>query len=103
MKKDEKTGYANMSERIRISHNRVTGGFGWPERIVGAVLGVLILLIALAFGVLIVGVLAVGALVLAVRVWWWRRRLQQSNRYERAVIEGEYRVLEQRRAGDKEH
>lgn len=90
-----------MNEYIRISRDKAAAGVGWPERALGGLLAVLILFIALAFGVLILGVIAAGVLVLAVRVWWWRRRLRQSESQNSVVIEGEYRVLE-RRAGNQE-
>ncbi|MFZ0254200.1 MAG: hypothetical protein WAN46_00805 [Gammaproteobacteria bacterium] len=90
-----------MNEYIRISRDKAAAGFGWPERVVGGLLAVLMLLIALAFGVLILGVVAVGGLMLAVRVWWWRRRLRQSDSQKPVVIQGEYRVLESGRVGDK--
>lgn len=91
-----------MNEYIRIARAKAATGLGWPERLVGGLLAALILVIALAFGVLILGVVAAGALVLAVRVWWWRRRLRQSDSHKPVVIQGEYRVIESRRSGNKE-
>lgn len=90
-----------MNESIGNSRHRVAAGFGWPERALGGLLALFILVIALAFGVLILGVVVAGALVLAVRVWWWRRRLRQSRREHPMTIEGEYRVLESRRTDDQ--
>lgn len=87
-----------MHEHVRRFQQGGLPRIGWPERIMGALLGVLVLLVALAFGVLIFGILAVAALVLAARVWWWRRRLRGLDRTHPVVIEGEYRVLESPRA-----
>jgi hypothetical protein len=85
-----------MQRRIYINRNT----FGWPERILAAVLGVLFLLLGLAFGAVIMGLAAIAGLALAARVWWLRRQLlrQQPKTPEGQtdvrVIEGEYRVLD---------
>ena len=91
-----------MNDYIRILGGETAGGFGWPERVLGALLAVLVLLAALAFGALILGVVAAGAVVLGARLWWWRRRLRQPPSETSMVIEGEYRVRESRRGGDRE-
>jgi Flp pilus assembly protein TadB len=91
-----------MNEHIRISRDKAASGFRWSERALGALLAVLIMLISLAFGALLLGVLAAGVLLLAVRVWWWRRRLRHAASQNAMVIEGEYRVLDSRRAGNKQ-
>lgn len=91
----------NSNDYIRISQVK-PAGFGWPERVVGVLITALILIIAVAFGLLILGVVAAGALVLAARIWWWRRRLRQSNAGKPVIIDGEYRVLQSRRGADRE-
>ena len=70
--------------------------FGWPERILAGVLGVLFLLFGLFFSAVILGLVAIGGLVLAARVWWLRRQLLRQQPKQQAhmqVIEGEYQVL----------
>ncbi len=90
-----------MNDYIQISRDKAVG-FRWPERALGGLLVVLILLMALAIGVMILGMLVAGALVLASLLWWWRRRLRQSDMKNPQEIEGECRVLELRRVGKKE-
>lgn len=68
-------------------------GRNWLERILYALLGVTILVIAFFF--LTVALLA-GALlaaIIAVRWWWLARKLRQSG--NQGTIEGEYTIVEQ--------
>jgi hypothetical protein len=87
-----------MQRRIYINGNSL----GWPERIMVGVLGVLFLLLGLAFGAVILSLAAVAGLGLAARVWWLRRQLlrqqpkQPHTQSDVRVIEGEYRVLERK-------
>jgi hypothetical protein len=81
-----------MQRRIYIDGNSL----GWPERILAAVLGVLFLLLGLAFGAMILSLAAIAGLALAARVWWQRRQLlrqQSKTPVDTRVIEGDYRVL----------
>ena len=91
-----------MNDWMWIRRSRGAGGSGWPQRALGGVLGVLLILVAFTFGVLMLGLVAVAALLLAVRVWWWRRGLRQSRTQSPVIIEGEYRVLETPQAGNKD-
>jgi hypothetical protein len=75
---------------------------GWPERILAAVLAVLLLLLGLAFGILLLGLAGAAALALAGRIWWLRRRLQRAaarrdGEGDGTVIEAEYRVEQRHR------
>ena len=85
-----------MQRRIYINSNSL----GWPERILVGVLGVLFLLVGLAFGAVILSLAAIAGLALAARVWWVRRQLLRQQvqkphtQSDVRVIEGEYRVLE---------
>ena len=90
-----------MQRRIYINGNSL----GWPERILGAVLGVLFLLLGLAFGAVILSLVAIAGLGLAARVWWLRRQMlrrspKTQTQTDVRVIEGEYRVLD--RGHDRE-
>ena len=83
-----------MQKRIYING----ASFGWPERILAVVFGMLFLVLGLAFGAVILSLAAVAGLALMVRVWWLRRKLlrqQPKSPTDVRVIEGEYRVIEQ--------
>ena len=82
-----------MQRRIYINGNSL----GWPERILAGMLGVLFLLLGLAFGAVILSLVAVAGVALAARVWWLRRQMlrqQPKHQTDVRVIEGEYRVIE---------
>ncbi len=67
--------------------------------VVAAVLGTLIFVIAL-------GLITIVATVMAIRVWWWRRRIgrnrtntagRRSARQGGEILDGEFRVLDSSR------
>ena len=60
------------------------------QRLAGAVLGILLFVLALVFTSVILAVAAVVALLLFAWLWWRTRNLPRRNRG--TVIEGEYRV-----------
>ena len=65
-------------------------------------MGVLVIFLGLAFGLVLLGVIVAVGLVLAVRIWWLRRRLRREGaRGGATIVEGEYRVLE-RRTSDRD-
>ena len=61
--------------------------------IVAAFMGAIIL--AVVFGVAMI-----AAIVLVVRVWWLRRKMRRTSPQGTAVIETEYRVVQERRVGE---
>jgi hypothetical protein len=65
------------------------------QRLAGAVLGILLLVLAFVFTSVILAVAAVVALLLFAWLWWRTRNLPKRGRG--TVIEGEYRV--EREAG----
>lgn len=69
--------------------------FGWPERILGVILALLLVVSGLAIGALMLGLGLIAGLVLSARVWWLRRRLRRQSP---SLIEGEYQVLERHRS-----
>jgi hypothetical protein len=70
------------------------------QRIAGAVLGVVLFVLALVFASVIFAVAAVLALALWAWLWWRTRNLPR--RGQGTVIEGEYRVeSETRRIDDR--
>lgn len=92
------------------------GGPGVLARILLTVLAVIMLVSAAFLGALFflaaLGVFMVGSVVVAIRIWWIRRQLAKAMRrgeVPRAdrparsdgaeVIEGEYRVVEERQPG----
>ena len=87
-----------IDDEIEIMPRRVVINgipLGWPERILAGVVAVLVIVLGLAFGLVILGLVVAAGLVLAVRIWWLRRRLRRAGGHGGAtVVEGEYRVLE---------
>lgn len=81
-----------MQRRVYINGRAL----GWTERIVAGVLAVLLLILGLAFGTVILGLVVIVGLAFAARIWWVRRQLlRQHSKHQSdvSVIEGEYRVL----------
>lgn len=75
----------------------------WPQRLLYALLG--LVLLVLAFFFITVALVAGAFLALAVIArWWWltrRLRREQRRRDERqGVLEGEYRIVDRENAGD---
>jgi hypothetical protein len=91
-----------MQRRIYLNGNPM----GLPGRILIGMLGVLFLLLGIAFGAVILSLAAIAGLGLAARVWWLRRQMLRQPRKphqrqtDTRVIEGEYRVLD-RQHGDR--
>lgn len=66
---------------------------GWLQRLVLALVGVSLAILAFFFITVAVIAAAFVALVIGIRLWWVMRRLRaQAKRTE--AIEGEYRVVE---------
>jgi hypothetical protein len=79
-----------MQKRVVFSPS----SFGWPERILGGILLVLVILLGLTFGLILLGLGVAVGLVVAARLWWLRRRLlRNAKQQDIDIIEGEYRVL----------
>lgn len=67
----------------------------WSERILWGFLIVIWAVLGLALSALLIGLMIAAAIVLAVRIWWLRNRLQRNGKQQHVtVIDGEYRVLE---------
>lgn len=70
------------------------------QRIAGAVLGVLLFVLALVFASVILAVAGVVALAVYAWLWWRTRRLPRRETGAGTVIEGEYRVERETRQLD---
>lgn len=70
---------------------------GWIGKISGFASVAAMVLLSLAYGTLMLGLITMALVGFAVKYWWLRRRLRSggANRWRETVIEGEYRVLEQ--------
>lgn len=67
-------------------------GRNWVERILYALLGVTILVLAFFFLTVALAAGALLAAIIAVRWWWLARKLRQ--RADQGTFEGEYTVVE---------
>lgn len=63
--------------------------------IVAVLMGAVILAVVFGFAM-------IAAIVLAVRVWWLRRKLARTTSQGAAIIETEYRVVHERRAPERD-
>ena len=70
----------------------------------GALLGLAVLVMSFFLGIVVLAVLVglalIGGSVLALRMWWLKRRLQREAARQpddATVVEGEYSVVERRR------
>jgi hypothetical protein len=74
-------------------------------QVVSLILVGLALIVAVLFGAVLLsvifGVAMVAAIVIALRVWWIRRKLERGQPARGAVIETEYRVIRQRDADER--
>jgi uncharacterized protein (DUF2062 family) len=76
-------------------------------QVVSLILVGLALVVAVLMGAVILaavfGLAVLAAIVIAIRVWWLRRKLRRTPQASGgALIEAEYEVLRERRVGDRE-
>lgn len=74
-------------------------------QVVSLILVGLALIVAVLFGAMLLavvfGVAMVAAIVIALRVWWLRRKLARAQPPGGTVIEAEYRIVQQRDADER--
>jgi uncharacterized protein (DUF2062 family) len=74
-------------------------------QVVSLILVGLALIVAVLFGAVLLsvifGVAMIAAIVIALRVWWIRRKFERMQPSQGAVIETEYRVIHERDAEER--
>ena len=73
----------------------------WPQRILYALLGLVILVLGFFFLTVALIAGALIALVIIARWWWLTRKLRRAQRQD--VFEGEYEVIERRPPDNDAH
>jgi predicted lipid-binding transport protein (Tim44 family) len=74
---------------------------GWLQRVLAALAAALLIGLGFMFGLVALGLALLLGLVVALRLWWLRRRLRRMAQSRQGnVIEAEYRVVERERERD---
>ena len=93
-----------MEPQYQISY-RKPGPFG---QILSFIVGVALLIAAFIIGIyvlaILLGLIVIGGIVLAIRVWWARRQVEKAVRDGKSpsdVVQGDFIVVERRRNDPK--
>ena len=79
---------------------------GWLGRIIAFVVGVIVLAVSVFLGAVFIagaiGLILIGGVIFALRVWWLRRKMEQYQR-EHGDLDAEYtEAFEERRSIDQD-